>query len=205
MSLYVMADLHLSSDRSKSMDVFGSRWVGYMEKMKKNWNAVVTNEDTVIIPGDISWSLKLEDSLEDFKFLESLNGKKLIGKGNHDFWWSTQSKLKTFWRKNKIESVDILYNNAYLLEDCIVGGTRGWFVEENQQHTVGSVDYNRIVNREIIRLRLSLDEAVKIRETVGKPLPILCSRKLRTVYSMPRRHALDGSYYSQNLRRLGSH
>lgn len=173
MSLFVMADLHLSSDRSKSMEVFGPRWRDYMEKIKKNWNAVIAQEDTVVIPGDISWSLKLEDTLEDFRFIESLNGKKLIGKGNHDFWWSTQSKLRAFWEKNGIESVDILYNNAHLLDDCVVSGTRGWFVEENQQHTVGSVDYNRIVNREIIRLRLSLDEAVKIRETVGKPLPIL--------------------------------
>ena len=79
--LFVMADLHLSSDRSKSMEIFGARWQDYMEKIKKNWSAVVTEEDTVIVPGDISWSLKLEDSLEDFKFLESLPGKKLIGKG----------------------------------------------------------------------------------------------------------------------------
>ncbi len=173
MSLYVMADLHLSSDRSKSMDIFGPRWHGYMEKIEKNWRAVVTDEDTVIIPGDISWSLKLEDSLADFRFLDSLPGKKLIGKGNHDFWWSTQSKLRAFWEEHGITSVDILYNNAHLFDDCIVAGTRGWFVEEGQQKTVGDVEYAKIVNREVIRLRMSLEEAKKLRETANAELPIL--------------------------------
>lgn len=173
MSLFVMADLHLSSDGSKSMEIFGPRWRDYMNKIRQNWSAVVQDEDTVIIPGDISWALKLEDAREDLLFLESLPGQKLIGKGNHDFWWSTTSKMTAMWEQNKISSIRMLYNNAYLLEDCIVCGTRGWFVEENQQHTVGSVDYTRIVNREVIRLRLSLDAAVKLREEDGRNLPIL--------------------------------
>ena len=173
MSLFVMADLHLSSDGSKTMEIFGPRWRDYMNKIRQNWSAVVQDEDTVIIPGDISWALKLEDAREDLLFLESLPGQKLIGKGNHDFWWSTASKMTAMWEQNKISSIRMLYNNAYLLEDCIVCGTRGWFVEENQQHTVGSVDYTRIVNREVIRLRLSLDAAVKLREEDGRNLPIL--------------------------------
>ena len=172
MSLFVMADLHLSSDRSKSMEIFGSRWQDYMERIQKNWNRVVSENDTVIVPGDISWGLKLEDTLEDFRFLDALNGKKLIGKGNHDFWWSTHSKLRSFWEKNKISSVDILYNNAYRFDDCIVSGTRGWFVEESQQHTIGEVEYQKIVNREAIRLRLSLEEAKKMRGD-DLSLPIL--------------------------------
>ena len=173
MSLYVMADLHLSSDRSKSMEIFGSRWQDYMEKIQKNWNKTVSPEDTVIIPGDISWSLKLEDTLEDFRFLEGLNGKKLIGKGNHDFWWSTHSKLRAFWEQHEIRSVDILYNNAHRFENCIVSGTRGWFVEENQQHTVGDVEYAKIVNREAIRLRISLEEAVRLRgEDTSLPIVV---------------------------------
>lgn len=172
MSLFVMADLHLSSDRSKSMEIFGPRWQDYMEKIQKNWNLVVSPEDTVIVPGDISWSLRLEDSLDDFRFLDGLNGKKLIGKGNHDFWWSTHSKLRTFWEQNQISSVDILYNNAHRFENCIVSGTRGWFVEENQQHTVGNVEHAKIVNREAIRLRLSLEESVRLRGD-DKDLPIV--------------------------------
>lgn len=173
MSLFVMADLHLSSDKSKSMEIFGSRWNDYMTKIRKNWTAVVSPEDTVIVPGDISWGLKLEDAKDDLLFLDSLPGQKLIGKGNHDFWWSTAAKMQAMMQAQNIQSIKLLYNNAYLLEDCIVCGTRGWFVEENQQHTVGTVDYARIVNREVIRLRMSLDAAKKLLEQSETPLPIL--------------------------------
>ena len=174
MSLFVIADLHLSSDGSKSMDKFGTRWVDYMNKLRRNWCAVVKDEDTVIVPGDISWSLKLEDSVDDLRFLDSLPGTKLIGKGNHDFWWSTASKMNAFFAQNEITTVKMLYNNAYVLPDCIVCGTRGWFVEESQQNTVGSVDYLRIVNREVIRLRMSLEEAKKLKLMEGnEQLPIL--------------------------------
>lgn len=173
MSLFVIADLHLSSDGSKSMEVFGARWTDYMNKIRKNWTAVVTPEDTVIVPGDISWGLKLEDAKEDLLFLDSLPGQKLIGKGNHDFWWSTAAKMNAMMEGMNITSIRMLYNNAYLLEDCIVCGTRGWFVEESQQNTVGNVDYMRIVNREVTRLKISLDAAKKLREENGGALPIL--------------------------------
>ena len=145
-----------------------------MQKLEKNWRAVVKAEDTVIVPGDISWSLRLEDSLDDLKFLDALPGTKLIGKGNHDFWWSTAAKMNAFFDEHELTTLKILYNNAYLLGDRIVCGTRGWFVEETQQHTVGTVDYARIVNRELIRLRMSLDSAVKIRSEQGDDsIPIL--------------------------------
>ena len=172
MSLFVMADLHLSSDGTKSMEIFGARWKDYMNKIRRNWTAVVTEADTVIVPGDISWSLKLEDAVQDLQFLDSLPGQKLIGKGNHDFWWSTATKMQAMMEQNAIRSIRMLYNNAYRLEDCIVCGTRGWFVEENQQHTVGSADYEKIVNREVIRLRLSLDAALALRGE-DRELPIL--------------------------------
>lgn len=171
--LFVIADLHLSSNGKKTMDVFGPRWTDYMNKLRCNWIKVVAPEDTVIIPGDISWGLKLEDAIDDLKFLDALPGQKLIGKGNHDFWWSTASKMKTVMEAEKIETIRPLYNNAYRFDNCIVCGTRGWFVEENQQHTVGTVDYARIVNREVIRLRLSLDEAVRLQQADGGNLPIL--------------------------------
>ena len=173
MALFVIADLHLSSDGSKSMEIFGSRWTDYMEKIKKNWTAVVNPEDTVIVPGDISWGLKLEDAVNDLLFLDALPGTKLIGKGNHDFWWSTASKMNILMEEQNITTIRLLYNNAYRLDDCIVCGTRGWFVEENQQHTVGSVDYNRIVNREVIRLRMSLEAAKKLQTDSDKEPPIL--------------------------------
>ena len=173
MSLFVIADLHLSSDGKKSMEKFGSRWRGYVERLTHHWNAVVRPEDTVIVPGDISWGLKLEDATEDLRLLDSLSGTKLIGKGNHDFWWSTASKMNAFFEQNEFKTLKILYNNAYLANGRIVCGTRGWFVEESQQHTVGTVDYLRIVNREIIRLRMSLDAAVKLKQETCNPHPIL--------------------------------
>lgn len=178
MSIFVMGDLHLSTNLStnKSMEVFGKRWQGYMEKIKKNWTAVVSPEDTVVIPGDISWATCLEESLSDFLYLESLPGQKLIGKGNHDFWWSTASKMKSFFDAHGIHSVRMLYNNAYRVEDSILCGTRGWFLDEKQQVSVGDVDYAKIVNRECIRLRLSLDAACQLRDrecAAGAPvLPI---------------------------------
>ena len=178
MSIFAMGDLHLSTNQktNKSMEVFGKRWLGYMDKIKKNWEAVVTNDDTVIIPGDISWAMNLEEALEDFLFLDSLPGKKLIGKGNHDFWWTTNQKMHRFFEEHDIRSIHILNNNAYIVEDSIICGTRGWFLDEKQQVAVGSVDYTKIVNREVIRLKLSLDEAVKLQkqeeEATGKSLPI---------------------------------
>ena len=173
MSVFAMADLHLSSDGEKSMEIFGARWKDYIQKIQKNWSAVVTQDDTVIIPGDISWSLKLEDTVDDLRFLDSLPGKKLIGKGNHDFWWSTASKMKAFFKEHKIASIDLLYNNAHLLENMIVCGSRGWFLEESQQKTVGEVDYGRILSRELIRLRLSLDQARSLQKESGEELPIV--------------------------------
>lgn len=174
-----MSDLHLSTDSktNKSMEVFGRRWMGYLDKIRKNWSAVVTPADTVVIPGDISWALTLDESLSDFLFLESLPGQKYIGKGNHDFWWATGAKMNRFFAAHDINSVHILYNNAVIAEDAVLCGTRGWFLDEKQQVTVGEVDYRKMINREVIRLRLSLDDALRLRDAEralsGRDLPIL--------------------------------
>ena len=166
MSLFVISDLHLSIGEgiNKSMDVFGSRWTDYTAKIQKNLNAVLTDKDDLVIAGDISWALKLDDALDDLKFIDSLPGTKYIGKGNHDFWWSTASKMNAFFEKNNISTIKFLYNNAYRLENFIICGSRGWFTDKAQQNVVGEVDYEKIVNRETVRLRLSLNEAVKLRE-----------------------------------------
>ena len=171
MALYAIGDLHLSLGAPKPMDVFGGAWVGYMDKLAEGVTSITENDTTVLL-GDLSWALKPEDAVDDFLFLEALPGKKLIGKGNHDFWWATQAKLKALWEKHNIHSVELLYNNAYRFDSCIVCGTRGWFLDETQQHTVGEVNYAKIVNREVIRLRLSLEEARKLQDTEGEPLPI---------------------------------
>lgn len=178
MAIFVLSDLHLSTDLSanKSMEVFGDRWQDYMQKIKRNWNAVVEPDDTVIVPGDISWATRLEESRGDLDFLNSLNGKKLIGKGNHDFWWATATKMYKFFAENRFDTLRILYNNAYAVEDRIVCGTRGWFPDESKQVTVGEVDYEKIVNREVGRLRISLDAARALQESEkeqsGRTLPI---------------------------------
>ena len=127
MSVYVIADLHLSTNADKSMEVFGSRWQNYTQRLKNNWNALVESNDTVIVPGDISWGLTLQDALPDLKFLDDLNGRKIISKGNHDFWWQTLTKINQAFQANQINTIDILYNNAHIVENMIVCGTRGWY------------------------------------------------------------------------------
>ncbi|MBQ7760678.1 MAG: metallophosphoesterase [Clostridia bacterium] len=164
MSLFVMADLHLSTTTNKQMDVFGYRWTDYMNKIKKNWSLIVTDNDTVIVPGDISWGISYEEALEDFKFIENLPGKKLLGKGNHDYWWGTMSKNRSFLAENNIKTIDFLHNNAYKVEDYIVCGTRGWFVDEKLQSNDLGTDYKKIVSREASRLKMSLEEAIHLRE-----------------------------------------
>lgn len=162
MSIFTIADLHLSANASHPMDVFGARWQGYTKKIEENWRAIVTDDDTVILPGDISWAMNLAEAREDFAFLDALPGKKLIGKGNHDFWWETAAKLYRFFEENGFTTLQLLYNNAYVVENVIVCGTRGWFLEEEKQQTVGEVDFTKIRNREVARLRISLDAAKKL-------------------------------------------
>lgn len=170
MSLFSIADLHLSGAVDKPMDVFGSRWQDHTNKLSKRWRAVVSPDDTVVVPGDISWGMTLAEALVDFKFIESLPGKKIIGKGNHDFWWETMTKMNKFLADNEIHSISFLFNNAFETEDFIVCGSRGWYVEEKLQNTVGDVDYQKIVLREAARLETSIKEALKIREMSGKPI-----------------------------------
>ena len=178
MAVYVIGDLHLSTNdqTNKSMEVFGRRWISYVEKLSHNWRAVVEPEDTVVIPGDISWAMKLEEALPDLRFIDELPGKKLLGKGNHDFWWATAAKMQSFFEEHHLSSLRILNNNAYLVENQILAGTRGWFLDERQQVAVGDVDFDKIINREVIRLRLSLDAAKEIqareRSESGRQLPI---------------------------------
>ena len=155
MSLFALGDLHLSLGEDKPMDVF-SGWNDYVQRLEENWKKLVTGDDTVVIAGDISWAMKLEETLVDFKFIDSLPGKKLFLKGNHDYWWSTKSKMDAFLRENALDSIQILFNNAYRVGDYAVCGTRGWFLENDTPEDI------KVLNRETGRLRMSLDEAVKL-------------------------------------------
>ena len=154
MALYTISDLHLSFSCDKPMDVFKG-WENHTEKLKSNWNHLVKNEDTVVLPGDFSWGLKLEDTLKDFQFLNQLNGQKIILKGNHDLWWQTKKKTEEFLKNNNIDTVKILFNNAYLAEGIAICGTRGWFYDckENDK---------KVLNREVGRLEASITEALKL-------------------------------------------
>ena len=174
MALFVLSDPHLAlSHADKSMEAFGSRWQDYITRLEKGWRAVVSDGDTVVLPGDISWGMTLEDAREDLAFLDRLPGNKLIGKGNHDFFWTTAAKMNRFFEQNGFTTLRILYNNAYRIEDLIVCGTRGWFLEEKQQKTVGEVEYAKIVNRELLRLRMSLDAALALQCEQTTPLEIV--------------------------------
>lgn len=153
MSIYVIADLHLSLRRPKPMDIFGENWAGHEEKIKENWIKNVKENDLVVLPGDFSWETYLEDTKLDFEYLNNLPGKKLMLKGNHDYWWTTLTNMRKFLKENKYENIDFIYNNSYEFEDKILCGTRGWSIadEENDQ---------KLINRELIRLELSLKDGV---------------------------------------------
>lgn len=158
--LYVIADLHLSTmeGMNKSMDVFGRRWNGYVEKIRKNWTAVVEPEDSVVVPGDISWALSLNDAVCDLHFLDDLPGHKYITKGNHDFWWSTAAKMERLFSEEGISSISLLNNNAWLCEDdFILCGTRGWYQDESCDNMPKDTDFGKLVAREAMRLKLSLE------------------------------------------------
>ena len=173
MALYTIADLHLSTAVSKPMDRFGSRWTSHASKLKSRWSALVHEEDTVVIPGDISWAMSLEEAAGDLAFIASLPGKKILSKGNHDFWWTGTAKMKKFLADHGIGNIEFLANNAICADGYIVSGTRGWFIEEKQQNTVFPTDYEKLVNREVIRLGLSLDEAEKLGGDGGEVLVFL--------------------------------
>lgn len=159
MSLFTIADLHLSHSTDKPMDIFGPRWENHTERLFENWQNIVRPEDTVVIAGDISWGMRTDDALADLAFIHSLNGKKIITKGNHDFWWQTMKKLYEFRNSIGADSIDFLYNNAYVAENFIICGTRGWFPESNYS------DFDeKIVNREAERLRMSILSGLKLKE-----------------------------------------
>ncbi|MBQ6263153.1 MAG: metallophosphoesterase [Clostridia bacterium] len=171
MSVWSIADLHLSLCTPKPMDVFGNRWQGYTEKIGKNWRAVVKDGDTVVIPGDVSWAMRLPEAEADFRFIDSLPGEKIVGKGNHDLWWTTVSKMESFLSDAGIRSIKFLYNNAYLRDGAVIAGTRGWFPEERlmTSSALADADFKKLVEREQIRLRASLEAGDNLRREAGLP------------------------------------
>ncbi len=160
MSLFALSDTHLSLYNDKPMDIFGYRWQDYAQKLDKGWKAVVTEKDTVVIAGDVSWGISLEEAKMDLLYLNSLPGQKIISKGNHDYWWSTASKISAFFEQNNIDSIKILYNNAYVAEKFVLCGSRGWYNES--KNAPKDSDYSKIVAREAGRLELSIKKGLEI-------------------------------------------
>ena len=163
MSLFAIADTHLSLGTDKPMDIFKG-WSGYVDKLKENWERAVTDSDTVVIAGDISWGMSLEGALEDFRFIDSLPGQKIILKGNHDYWWTTMKKMDTFLSQHDIKTIRFLHNNTLTVGNIAVCGSRGWFFDAEE-----SAD-NKVLLREAGRLRTSINLA---KETGLEPVVFL--------------------------------
>ncbi len=161
-AIFGISDLHLSLSADKPMDIFRG-WDNYVERLTAHWSQIVSPEDTVVIPGDISWALKLEDAYKDFEFINNLSGTKIILKGNHDLWWSTTNKMNNFLNENNFDTIKFVFNSAIPVGEYVVCGSRGWFFDD-KEHS------QKIIMREAGRLATSLSKA---EETGLKPLVFL--------------------------------
>lgn len=154
MALYAIGDTHLSLNSNKSMEVFGVGWENYVERLRDGFSEV-NSEDTVVLCGDLSWGMSLREAAKDFAFLDQeLPGEKWILKGNHDYWWATAAKMNAFFQEQGLTHLHILHNNCAFYGETALCGTRGWFFEEN-----GSPHWEKVFNRELIRLEASLKAA----------------------------------------------
>lgn len=155
MALYGIADLHLSLGTDKPMDIFGG-WDHYVERLEQNWRNLVREEDTVVVAGDISWAMALENTRADFEFLHRLPGRKLLLKGNHDYWWTTRRKMDAYLQENGWEDLCFVHNDSQIVDDTFaVCGTRGWFFDAEQDAD------KKVLLREVGRLRMSVESALK--------------------------------------------
>lgn len=192
MSLYTIGDLHLSFDCDKPMDIFKG-WDNYVDKLKENWNALVSDGDCVVIVGDISWAMTLEKAYKDFKFInDELKGSKIILKGNHDYWWNTVSKMEKFLIEKNLDKIKILHNNSYLWENKSVCGTRGWI------NDTGEPLDRKVLNREAGRLEASIQSSLN---KDGEPVvflhypPIYGSEENHFIIDILRKYEIKRCYY----------
>ena len=164
MAVFAMSDLHLALGADKPMDVFGEGWRDYMTRIRYNWNAIVAPSDVVIIGGDVSWAMYLDDCGPDFEYLNSLSGVKIISKGNHDYWWESVTKLRRYAADNGFNALNFLHNNSYIVQDWAVCGTRGWIIPSSETF---SADDMRMYERELNRLELSAQDMALCAEKSG--------------------------------------
>lgn len=163
MSVYGISDLHLDFSGEKPMGIFGDNWLDHEGKIFENWKQIVNEEDLVLVPGDVSWAMKLDDAYIDLLKIDQLPGIKVITKGNHDYWWGTKSKLKAL----KFNTIHFLQNDYFLYKNIGICGTRGWISKDNEEF--GEKD-EKIFNRELNRLKLSLES---IKEDVKEIIVML--------------------------------
>lgn len=150
--IYGIGDLHLDSSKNKPMDIFGYKWIDHDKKIVENWSNIIKDEDLVLIPGDVSWALKIEESVDDLKMIDELPGRKIISKGNHDYWWESLSKLN----KMELKSIQFLQNNSFIFRDTLIAGTRGWMSRDAEGFNDND---EKIFKRELNRLILSLSSS----------------------------------------------
>lgn len=190
MSIFAIGDTHLTFSTDKPMDIFRG-WTDYVERLEKNWRAVVGEEDTVVIPGDISWAMSLEQAKKDFAFLHSLPGKKLIMKGNHDYWWTTKRKMDTFLAENGFDSLSILHNNAFRVGDFTLCGSRGWFFDAENSDS-------KVLLREAGRLDMSIEEGKKLGGELIVFLhypPVMANMCCNEMMAVLKKHGIERCYY----------
>ncbi len=168
MAIYTIGDLHLSFKNPKPMNIFGNNWDNHEEKVKQDWKSRVKPEDTVIHPGDFSWAMHLKDTLPDFEYLNCLPGKKIMLKGNHEYWWTTVTNMKNFLNEKGFNNIDFLQNNSIKVEDKIICGTRGWAISETETE-----NNKKVLKREVMRLELSIKDAIEKNKNYENKLEII--------------------------------
>ena len=177
MAIYALADLHLSlSIPDKSMEVFGSSWGDYISRVRENWENKVTEDDTVLIPGDISWATYVTEMEDDFRFISELPGRKLLSRGNHDYWWTTMKKMEEFLKEKNITKLEFVRTNVIPVEDALITGTRGWMIESID--SIEGTDNRKIYEREKLRIKMCLDE-------IGKADPKHAKRHIMMIHYPP--------------------
>ncbi len=155
MSLYAIGDLHLSLGADKPMDVFGPRWKNHVDRLREGFSAL-TEDDVCVLCGDTSWAMDMDGALEDFRFIDALPGRKIVIKGNHDYWWTSMAKMNAFLEKNGLSTISILRNDAYPYgENAAICGAKGWFYEPGR----GTEHDKKLIDRELQRLEASLQAA----------------------------------------------
>ena len=194
MALYTIADLHLPLGVEKPMDIFGHSWAGYVDRLEYNWQRKIKPDDTVVLPGDFSWATYLEQSEKDFEFLNRLNGKKILLKGNHDYWWTTMNKLNSFIKEKGFNSIEFLQNNSFVYENIGICGTRGWIHPAWDKF---NGEDRKIYDREVLRLELSLKSVKDCKEiyVFTHYPPISVQRTENEFIRMMKQHGVTKCFY----------